>query len=154
MKEEQRKDYIVNVVCDFFNTSLEKISRNSNPTKKIEYCYPRQVLCYCLRMFTFMGVRDVGKLLGIDHGTVTHSVKIITRDLPQGMRATRTYVYPDIRPIVNRFELVLNRKEPVHKLREKIEKWKNELRQMIYEYHTRSQDQWYAKIIEERKSEW
>lgn len=72
-------EYIIDMVCEHFNVSLEDIQSNKRSSKIV---YPRQIAMYLCRDMTDTALKVIGKYMGDrDHTTVKHGIEKIEKEL-------------------------------------------------------------------------
>lgn len=69
--DEVIADQIVNDLNEFADVDLKM------RTRKRYVLEPRQVACYLIRQNTELSLMKIGKILGIDHSSVIHSVDVV-----------------------------------------------------------------------------
>jgi chromosomal replication initiation ATPase DnaA len=65
---------IETVVCEYFEVEFENLVNHS---RKVEVCYPRQVIMFFLDENTKMGHTAIGRVFNRNHGTVWKAKKSI-----------------------------------------------------------------------------
>jgi hypothetical protein len=74
-KNELGIEYIIDVVCEYFN--LDKLLFQSKSRKR-ELVQPRQIAHYFAKKYTKSSLAYIGKRIGVkDHATVLHSLKTV-----------------------------------------------------------------------------
>lgn len=75
ISKELTIDYIQQVVCKYYNMSIEQLHAN---TRKRESVQPRQVAMYFSKNLTKSSLSTIGKAIGDkDHATVLHAFKTV-----------------------------------------------------------------------------
>lgn len=69
--DEVIADQIINDLNEFAEVDLKM------RTRKRYVLEPRQVACYLIRQNTELSLMKIGKILGIDHSSVIHSVDVV-----------------------------------------------------------------------------
>lgn len=69
--DEVIADQIINDLNEFAEVDLKM------RTRKRDVLEPRQVACYLIRQNTELSLMKIGKILGIDHSSVIHSVDVV-----------------------------------------------------------------------------
>ena len=80
-------DYIVSVVADYFQISVNDITSNKRSTK---YVLPRQIAMYFCREYTSGPMTRVAEYFGKDHSTVSHGIEKIENEMKvdENLKAT------------------------------------------------------------------
>lgn len=74
--KEVSVEYIINIVCDYFNISPEQMSLN---TRKHQVVQARQIAMYLSKKYSSASLNAIGQQCGKkDHATVYHACKTVT----------------------------------------------------------------------------
>lgn len=74
--KEVSVEYIINIVCDYFNIPVEQLSQK---TRKHQVVQARQIAMYLSKKYSNASLASIGKQCGNkDHATVYHACKTVT----------------------------------------------------------------------------
>ncbi len=81
-------DYIINVVAEHFDVSVEDIKSNKRSSRIV---FPRQVAMYLCRDLTENSLKTIGQYIGNrDHTTVKHGIEKIEKEVEKSLSTQNT----------------------------------------------------------------
>ena len=87
-KKAVTHDYIINVVAEHFDVSIEDIKSNKRSSRIV---FPRQIAMYLCRDLTDNSLKAIGKYIGNrDHTTVKHGIEKIEKEVEKSPTTQNT----------------------------------------------------------------
>ncbi len=87
-KKAVTPDYIINVVAEHFDVSIEDIKSNKRSSRIV---FPRQIAMYLCRDLTDNSLKAIGQYIGNrDHTTVKHGIEKIEKEVEKSPTTQNT----------------------------------------------------------------
>lgn len=81
------KEQIIERVCNYYEIKFEDLTKKS---RRMEVCFPRQLIMFLLKQKTNLSLRQIGETFGgRDHTTAIHSIRVIENYLETNSKNKR-----------------------------------------------------------------
>lgn len=94
-KYNTNADSIIRAVCEHFEITFDGIHRKS---KIVEFCKPRMVAMYLIRLYCKSTTTEIAKLFNKNHATVIWAIKRIKEEQE---------IYPELREKINKLKKII-----------------------------------------------